>query len=565
MKKSFILYLLAAILAGCAGSENAMKQPGPTTDTETLLGYQDEITVDFLKSHLAAFAHDSMQGREAGTPSEDKAARYLADQYREMGLKPMGDNGTYLQKFKLNATVSDSIVFDVFKTDKKNKLISHSIASKNNSAEFIRQFGGNSELKGDIIFAGYGINDRSGSINNFSDTDLSDKWVMVFQEIPHVIDGDTVVSQSYSTRSRFQTIMSQGAKGILVIPNASQEQFEEMANASSSQFGEAGNLRLAYRDTADSESGGFNGGYNLIDPALASQLLELESADALEGYRNKMAENMTSFKAHTLPYMLSQTPYNTKKTLESQNVLAYLEGVDPQLKDEVVVMTSHYDHLGVGRPDSTGDRIYNGADDDGSGTIGVLTSAHAFAIAKENGVGPKRSILFLNVTAEEKGLLGSRYYSDHPVIPMKQTVADINTDMIGRVDPQHKKKGIEEYAYIIGGDIISSQLDSLLNAANNKAGNIELSDRYNDLQDPNQFYRRSDHWNFGRKSVPFVFFFTGVHEDYHRPSDEVSKIRFDKMSKIVRTIYATAVLVANSENAPEVDNQEFIEITKSDN
>ena len=136
--------------------------------------------------------------------------------------------------------------------------------------------------------------------------------------------------------------------------------------------------------------------------------------------------------------------------------------------------------------------------------------------------------------------------------------------MIGRVDPLHQKKGIEGYSYIIGGDIISSELDSLITVANSQSGQIQLNDRYNDLQDPNQFYRRSDHWNFGRLGVPFVFFFTGVHEDYHQPSDEVHKIRFYKMAKIVRTMYATAVLVANTDNPPTVDNQEFIEITKGD-
>jgi Zn-dependent M28 family amino/carboxypeptidase len=281
--------------------------------------------------------------------------------------------------------------------------------------------------------------------------------------------------------------------------------------------------------------------------------------------RDQITKNITAFSPRSLDYSLTHTPYSSVVSVETKNIVAYYEGADPELKDEVIVMTSHYDHLGVGQPDSTGDRIYNGADDDGSGTVGLLNIAQAFADAGKNGVKPKRSILFLHVSAEEKGLLGSRYYSDHPIFPMDKTIANINTDMIGRVDSKYKKKGVEDYTYIIGSEIISSELDSLVKAANRRSGQLALDKRYNDLQDPNQFYRRSDHWHFGRKRVPFVFFFTGVHKDYHQPSDEIHKIRFNKMAKIVRTMYASTVILANTDNPPSVDNEKFIEITASDN
>jgi Zn-dependent M28 family amino/carboxypeptidase len=287
--------------------------------------------------------------------------------------------------------------------------------------------------------------------------------------------------------------------------------------------------------------------------------------DSIESYREEVLEKISDFEPQSLDYRLSHIPYSSDVSLETKNITAFYEGADPELKDEVVVMTSHYDHVGIGQPDSTGDKIYNGADDDGSGTIGLLNVAKAFAEAGKNGIKPRRSILFLHVSAEEKGLLGSRYYSDHPLYPMEKTVANINTDMIGRIDEEHKKKGVEDYTYIIGSEIISSELDSLVKVANNRAGQVELNKKYNDLDDPNQFYRRSDHWHFGRKGVPFVFFFTGVHEDYHQPSDEVHKIRFEKMAKIIRTMYASAVIIANTDNPPAVDNQEFIEMTKSDN
>ena len=162
---------------------------------------------------------------------------------------------------------------------------------------------------------------------------------------------------------------------------------------------------------------------------------------------------------------------------------------------------------------------------------------------------------------EESGLLGSRYYSDHPVIPIEKTVAALNTDMISRNDPEHIEAGITDYVYLIGGDIISSQLDSLVVDANKSSVNMQLDRKYNALDDPNQFYRRSDHWNFGRLSVPFVFFFTGVHEDYHQPGDEVYDVDFEKFPRVVQLIYNSAVNIANYDGRPEVDNQEFIEIT----
>lgn len=566
VRKNVLLLALTVFLVSCAGTQPSTKSTQPTTSTDALLKYQDEITVNFLRKHLRAFSHDSMRGREAGTPAEDMAARYLAKQYREMGLKPVGDNNSYFQHFKLNATKRDSVVYKLYRTSGKTKeLVHQSTASKNSSAKFIRQFGGTDSLKGKVIFAGFGVNDPSRNIAHLKGADLRGKWVMVFQEIPSVTNGDTLLSPSIDAESRFRSIMGRGAEGILLIPVATSKEFNRLSQQMQDSFGEIGRMSLAYRDQERGDSGRFSKGYNLISPDLAARMLDLESESALSDYRKKLIGSISEFQPKALSYELSHIPYSSELTINSQNVLAFYEGADPKLKDEVVVMTSHYDHVGIGKPDSTGDRIYNGADDDGSGTVGLLNIAHAFVTAGKNGVKPRRSILFLNVSAEEKGLLGSRYYSDHPVFPMDKTVANINTDMIGRVDERHKKRGVEDYAYIIGAEIISSQLDSLVVAANKMSGKIELSKRYNDLQDPNQFYRRSDHWNFGRKGVPFVFFFTGVHEDYHRPSDEFHKIRFDKMSKIVRTMYATAVLVANTDNAPEVDNQEFIEITKQRN
>lgn len=568
MQYRVTLFFIALLFASCAGSEPSSQENSPAqkTSTEALLAYQDQITQDFLKPHLTAFAHDTMEGRETGTPAEAKAAKYLADEYQKMGLKPVGDNGSYYQHFDLHAFINDSVVFEVRKKDEDGlKRISRSTSDNNSSADFVRLFGGTDSLSGDIAFAGFGIADEQQEVDHLSGTDLTNKWVMVFQGIPNVVDGDTLINPNTEAQARFQMIMDKGAKGILVIPAEEPEQYDQVAQKMQGSFGEAGRLTLAYRDKEINGSNDVTGGYNMINPKLAAQILEVSSIEELANYRQQLLDKIVDFKAMDTQYSLSQRPYTSRETITSKNVLALVEGADPELKDEVVVLTSHYDHVGIGEPDSTGDRIYNGADDDGSGTIGLLNMAKAFSEAEKNGVKPKRSILFLNVSAEEKGLLGSRYYSDHAVFPMEKTIANLNTDMIGRIDSKHEKEGVEKYAYIIGAELISSELDSVIKVANEQSGQIELDKTYNDLNDPNQFYRRSDHWHFGRYRVPFAFFFTGVHEDYHRPSDEVHKIRFDKMTNILKTMYTTTVMLANGEDGPAVDNQQFIEITKGDN
>lgn len=566
LQSFFVVLLMFAV--SCAGPEPMSQNQSSesATDTEQLLDFQNEITTDYLKPHLTAFAHDSMKGRETGTPAEIKAAEFLAEEYEKLGLTPVGDNDTYFQNFELNASKSDSIVFELYKSDGSSKeRVGRSVASSNQPANFARLFGGTDTLGGKIVFAGFGVNDQERGVTHLDGVNLKDKWVMVFQKTPNVVDGDTLINPKIEARARFQMIMRQGATGILIVPASDPKEFESIAQKMQGSFGEMGRMSLAYRNTNGNSGGGFSGGYNVVKPALAAKLLGLNSVEELTGHRQKLVENITEFQPKELNYELTQVPYTSKEIINSRNVLAYFEGSDPELKDEVVVLTSHYDHVGIGEPDSTGDRIYNGADDDGSGTIGLLNIAKAFSEAAENGLKTRRSILFLNVSAEEKGLLGSRYYSDHPVFPMEKTVANLNTDMIGRIDSTHKSKGIEKYAYIIGGELISSDLDSLIKVANKKSGQIKLDKRYNDLKDPQQFYRRSDHWHFGRKKVPFAFFFSGIHEDYHRPSDEVHKIRFDKMASILRTMYAATVMIANADNPPAVDNQQFIEITKSDN
>ena len=227
--------------------------------------------------------------------------------------------------------------------------------------------------------------------------------------------------------------------------------------------------------------------------------------------------------------------FKSNQTIKGENVLGYIEGSD--LKDELLIITAHYDHLG--KHDSL---IFNGADDDASGVSAALEIAEAFMLAKKAGHGPRRSILIMPVSGEEKGLLGSRYYTDNPIYPLENTVANLNIDMIGRLDDWHDNGN---YVYLIGSDRLSYDLHNLNEKINDDYIGIDLDYRFNDKDDPNRYYYRSDHYNFAKNNIPVIFYFNGVHEDYHKPSDTIEKIDFDKINTITRLIFLTAWEIAN--------------------
>lgn len=236
---------------------------------------------------------------------------------------------------------------------------------------------------------------------------------------------------------------------------------------------------------------------------------------------------------------------------DSENVVAFIHG--SSMADEVLVISSHYDHVGV---DDEGN-IFNGADDDGSGTVAILEIAEAFVQAQKDGYTPKRSILFLNVTGEEKGLVGSRYYTENPLFPLAQTVANLNIDMIGRIGEGMESSG--DYVYLIGSDKLSTELHQLSEEVNRKYMNLNLDYTFNDEDDPNRFYYRSDHYNFARHDIPIIFYFNGVHEDYHRPTDTPDKIEYDLLEKRAKLVFLTAWEIANRDQRPFVDKPTLTE------
>lgn len=235
--------------------------------------------------------------------------------------------------------------------------------------------------------------------------------------------------------------------------------------------------------------------------------------------------------------------YIKRSKTDSENVVAFIEGTEKP--EEVLVLSAHLDHLGI--EDGV---VFNGADDDGSGTIALLEIAEAFKIAKEDGHGPKRSILFLHVTAEEIGLYGSKYYSENPVYELANTIANLNIDMIGRIDPKREK--VSDYVYLIGSDMLSQDLHDISEAANKKYMNLDLDYTYNGKNDPNRFYYRSDHYNFAKNNVPVIFYFNGTHADYHRATDTADKIEYELYQKRTQLIFTTAWELANADKRPEL-------------
>ena len=235
------------------------------------------------------------------------------------------------------------------------------------------------------------------------------------------------------------------------------------------------------------------------------------------------------------------------KSVQTENVVAIIEG--NTFPEEYIVISSHLDHEGI-----KNGQIYNGADDDGSGSVALLEVAEAFKKAVEAGKGPKRSIIFLHVSGEEKGLLGSRYYTDNPLYPLANTIANLNIDMVGRTDPKRQSDN-DSYVYLIGSDRLSSQLHEVSEEANSKTVNLELDYTFNAKDDPNRFYFRSDHYNFAKNNIPVIFYFNGTHADYHKPTDTVEKIRYDLLEQRTRLIFYTAWKLANRNERIVVDKQ----------
>lgn len=576
---SGIALLVAALIvlpAGAQDSDNApaIAEPGdtPTTfeDPDLVAQYLQTITADDLAAHLYFFASDFFEGRETTARGQKMAAEYLAGQYRKMGIAPKGTVETdnprspmaYMQPFPLYESKFDKA--ELFIGD--SEVAAHVFGGDATDGSFMTMFGGAGESTGTIVFAGYGIGDDDLGYNDFTamadaSIEYAGKWVMMLADEP-MADAATSLfptpdnELSTWTTGRFNKLRrffgsaDTAPAGILIVGDLSPRGGSVMEAAMMQADFDQGVGNLSIRPPSGESRSRFPTILN-ISADLASSLLERDLADVKSNIDASLTPMV--FESDT---MLRAVVANTVEEVSTENVVAFIEGSDPALRDEYVIITSHYDHVGM-QP-SEEDGIFNGADDDGSGTVAVLEIAEAFAKAKADGNGPRRSILFMNVSGEEKGLLGSAWYTDmEAIVPLEQTVANLNIDMIGRIDPTHPDENTD-YVYIIGSNLVSQELHDINIRANETFGSkIQLHERFNSKDDPNQFYRRSDHWNFGKNNIPFIFFFTGTHEDYHGVDDEPDKIEYERMAKISHIIFATAWQVANQDTRPAVTGEGF--------
>jgi hypothetical protein len=503
--------------------------------------YAETITAEDLKKHLSIIASDEYEGRETGKKGQHMTAEYLAQQFASFGIPPyktivsIQNQGTnplsdYYQdvplvQLKPGGSLTTGAQTWAFGTD-------FYYTSRVDDQKL--QFGA-------IMFAGYGIQDST--YRDYDNLDVKGRAVMVFADEPTNKRGNSLITGTKEAslwttnrRRKPNEAKKRGATILFVVVPDFENRYRQNKRAI-----ESPTLQLDEKRKPQDET---EMPVIFISKKLADQLLK-------EGKQTKTIDDLLakSKKKKTLGHFVFPAAVvvdisRQAEKISSENVLGYIEGSD--LKNELVVVTAHMDHLGK---DST--KIFNGADDDGSGTVAVLEMAEAFAKAKKEGHGPRRSILFMLVTGEEKGLLGSKWYTDHPVFPLENTVCNLNIDMIGRIDPAHKND--TNYVYVIGSDRLSSELKAINESNNSRYTGMLLDYKYDVPNEPNNFYQRSDHYNFAKNNIPIAFFFNGTHADYHKESDEVSKINFPLMERRARLIYYDCWEIANRDKRLVVD------------
>ncbi|MFN8355951.1 MAG: M28 family peptidase [Spirosomataceae bacterium] len=511
-----------ALVLGALTTSSAQKKPEK---------FATSILAEDLKKHLSVIANDSLEGRGTGTPGQWKAAKYIANHFKNLGLKPVGTDGSYFQKVEL-AKSSWKDVYLVVNGNKK-ELYKDFVVSGTT--------GFPSEQTVEAVYAKYGI--EAPTYSDLNGVDVKGKVVIINDGEPKKEDGTFLLSgtekpSEWSDRGgvakKVKLLSDKGAIAVFTVAKSSDEEQEKVFVR---MKGFAARLnQLVFKNDPNR---GKNPLQMTIKQGVAKEVLGLTDAQLADLASAKLpsgsAKGSLVVKAERL-----------EEDIETSNVVGFMEGKD--LKDEVIIITAHYDHIGI----SPNGQINNGANDDGSGTVTVMEVAEAFAAAKAKGQGPRRSILFMTVTGEERGLLGSEYYVEHPIFPLEKTVVDLNIDMVGRVDKEHEGKS--DYIYVIGSDKLSSELHLINEEANTKYTQLDLDYRFNDPKDPNRFYYRSDHYNFAKKKIPVAFYFNGVHPDYHQPTDDIEKIQFDKAEKVGRLVFYTAWEIANRDKRIVVDS-----------
>ncbi len=477
--------------------------------------YAQLITASDLKDNLSIIASDALEGRYTGSRGQKMAAAFINNYFEKVGLAGPVDGSHYM-----SVELTSSKPGDIYMKVGANRYTNF------NEIVYLGQTESKGEISLEAVFVG------KGNEADFAYADVKDKAVVI-------LGGAPSFNMLGGMRKLATVARDKGARMILVVTSGKPEEFKSFADQLKAFFSE-GTLTLNRPDPNSSNKGIF-----LIEQGAVSKIFNMPFEKLVKASSDEATKKpLAKIKPSRIVYQVSMAT----TVVKSENMLGYLEGTDK--KDEVIVISAHFDHIGLHEGE---DKVNNGADDDGSGTVTVLQLAKAFAQAKKEGHGPRRSILFMTVTGEEEGLFGSQYYVEHPIYPLASTVADLNIDMVGRRDPEHKDK--PDYVYVIGSDKLSSELHEINERNNKEYTKLDFDYTYNDENHPTNLYKRSDHWNFAKNNVPIVFYFDGIHEDYHKPSDEVSKIDFDLLTKRGKIVFYTAWELANRENRIVVDKK----------
>lgn len=513
----------------------------------------DAITASQLSNYLHFVASDAMGGRDTPSQGLDITAEFLRMNLERWGLKPAGDSGSFFQKMALTRESLDIEKTDMEIGGKKYKL----------GDDFFRLSGSGSAV-GPLVFGVDGWMVKSKGVDSFAGVDVRGKIVVISSEgfsqntltprPANVTAEDLKGEKGVDWADAVANVTNKGATGLIVIaPPQIQNGWAQWRN-----FMGRGSMYPEKFRTASNTA-----------PKIPVMLVSQAVGDAI--FAGESA-NKTSTTAFAISKSGALNAQSKKETVWTQNVVAIWEGSDPTLKAEMVAIGAHYDHVGTNLNAPGEDKIWNGADDDGSGTVAVLSIAEALAKAKTR---PKRSILFVWHAGEEKGLWGAKYFNEFPTIDIKKVVAQLNIDMIGRSqDPNNiipcdrpGKRCNEELSkaneiYVIGKDMMSSTLGAIVDSTNKSYLNLGYNTRYDDPKDTNKFFFRSDHFHYAINGIPVAFWFDGVHEDYHQASDTADKIDYAKMEKVTRTIFLTMLELADLKVRPAVDKTLPPELTQ---
>lgn len=494
-----------------------------------------------LRDYLTFIASDELQGRRTPSLGLDIAARFLATLLSRWGYEPAGDEGSYFQSIALTRRALDA----------DGTSLSIGKQTLTLGEQYLPDTTVTGTASGPLVYIGHGFTVKAKDIDPWAGMDVRGKMVVLHPGTPQGLEQrDLQGPKGEGWNDGPGNAVARGAVGILYLAD-----YRALDNWPRSRARLAGAGALVV-DAFTDAPGAPQLPSATLAPSTYAALFTGESVSASDIHARVATRTPVEPFVLSASKQVSLTVATRDTRTTTRNVVAVLRGSHPTLRDEYVALGAHYDHLGMESGVTEGDAVYNGADDDGSGTVGLLGMAEAFAKAPSR---PKRSMLFVWHAGEEIGLWGARYFSERPTVPLERIVAQINVDMIGRsrapddASPDNAALTGPDAVYVIGSRLMSTQLGALVDEVNERYLKLTYDYGYADPNHPDRFFYRSDHYHYARRGIPVVFFFTGVHEDYHGVGDHVDRIDFRKMARIARTIYATAWAVAELPTRPVVD------------